>query len=134
MNRQRIQYVLLALTATLIFVFLIVQAERVNEDVHNQYRSDLRQLDGLNATLNENVLRAKLGLLTYYDPLNNTLNAIDQVRSRLGHIPSFIGEPGQQEISDALKTYDGLLTQQKDLVWHFETQNSVLKNSLSYFT
>src|SRR5258707_6067225 len=115
MNRQRIRYVLLALGAAVIFVVLSINAQRIDEDLHNRYRGDLRQLEGLHAVLNENVLRAKLGLLTYYDPLNKTLNQIDEARSRLGQAPAFVGEQGLREITASLAAYDQLLAKQRDL-------------------
>jgi signal transduction histidine kinase len=134
MTRQRIQYGLLALGAAVIFIVLFVHAQRIVEDEHNRYRTDLRQLEGLHAVLNENVLRAKLGLLTYYDPLNRTLSEIDDVRGRLGQVPAFVDEQGQREIGTSLADYDRLQAKKRDLVEHFKTQNSVLVNSLSYFT
>src|SRR4051812_8343268 len=116
MNRQRITYILLALGAAAIFVVLSIHAQRVDEDLHNRYRGDIRQLEGLHAVLNETVLRAKLGLLTYYDPLNQTLDVIDQVRGRLGQPPSFIGEQGQRQLRTSLTAYDQLLVKQRNLV------------------
>jgi signal transduction histidine kinase len=134
MNRQNIKNALLALGALIVFVVLSVQAQRINVDTHNQYRAGLRQLEGFHAVLNENVLRAKLGLLTFYDPLNKTLNTVNQLRDQLGHVPSFIGEQGQRDVQTLLQEYDKSLIDERNLVERFKTENAVLINSLSYFT
>src|SRR6185503_8157355 len=75
-----------------------------------------------------------LGLLTYFDPLNNTLDAMDKVRSNLGQIPGFVSEQEKQEVNASLAVYDKLITQKRNLIESFKTQNAVLVNSLSYFT
>src|SRR5258708_6852043 len=89
---QLIRYGLLVAGAAIVFIVLAVQSQLINEGVHNQYSSDLSELDRLQATLNEDILRARLGLLTYFDPLNNTLSDLDTVRARLGTVPAFIDE------------------------------------------
>ncbi len=134
MTFRHIKYGFLAVVVIAVFGFLSIQSQRVNEELYNQYRADLRQLEGLQASLNEDVLRARLGLLTYYDPLNTTLDELGAVRDRLGQIPAFIDEQGQRDIKSVLEAYDGLMTQKRDYIERFKTQNAVLINSLSYFT
>jgi signal transduction histidine kinase len=137
-NRKRmlqlIRYGLVVAGVAIVFIVLAVQSQLVNAGVHNQYSSDLSELDRLQATLNEDILRARLGLLTYFDPLNNTLSDLDTVRARLGTVPAFIDEQGQEDIAKSLETYDALMVQKRDLIERFKTNNAVLINSLSYFT
>ncbi|HSS98275.1 MAG TPA: DAHL domain-containing protein [Terriglobales bacterium] len=129
-----VQYGLVVAGVAIVFIVLSVQSQLVNEGVHNQYSSDLSELDRLQATLNEDILRARLGLLTYFDPLNNTLDELDAVRNRLGTVPNFIDEQGHQDIAKSLETYDGLMVQKRNYIESFKTNNAVLVNSLSYFT
>ena len=134
MTFQRWKYGALALAVTAIFMFLFMQSQRVDEQDHSRYRGELSQLESLHATLNESVLQVRLGLLTYFDPLNNTLDAMDKVRSNLGQIPGFVSEQEKQEVNASLAVYDKLIAQKRDLIESFKTQNAVLVNSLSYFT
>jgi signal transduction histidine kinase len=134
MTARHWKYVVQALVVIMIFAFLSLQSQRVNDEAHNQYRSDLRELEGLHATLNENVLQARLGLLTYFDPLNATLDEIDRVRLRLGQIPAYVSAQVSSEINAALQGYDQLLNENREFVERFKTHNAVLANSLSYFT
>jgi signal transduction histidine kinase len=134
MKSPRISYSILAAATVLVFIFLAVQSQLINEEQYNRYRADLRQLETLHATLNENVLQARLGLLTYFDPLNATLNDLDSIREQLGNIPAFVSDQGQAQITASLSTYDMLMAQKRDFIEDFKTQYAVLRNSLSYFT
>jgi signal transduction histidine kinase len=113
---------------------LFVRSQAVDNQAHSQYRSDLRLLDGLQATLNENILQAQLGILRFYDPINAVMDEIDEVESRLMNVPDFIGEQGQREILALIQTHHDLMADKAAAVEHFKTQNAVFLNSLSYFT
>jgi hypothetical protein len=83
---------MLAMASIVLLAVLFVRSQAVDNQVHSQYRSDLRLLDGLQATLNENILQAQLGILRFYDPINAIMDEIDDVESRLMNVPDFVGE------------------------------------------
>ena len=134
MKLRNVIAVWFAATVVAIFIFLFMQSQRINEELHSQYTSELRQLEGLHAVLNEDVLRVRLGLLSYLDPLNTTLSDLDIVRDRLGQLPAYIDEQGREAITGLLLDYDEFMASKRALVEDFISQNAVLRNSLSYFT
>ena len=134
MSKQRLLNIVLALSAGVLFCLLLIRSQQIDANQHSRYRSDLRQLEGLHATLNESVLQARLGLLSYYDPLNLAVAELGAVRNRLDQAPGFVDPQGVATIQASLAVYDDFMRQKQDLVERFKLQDAVLSNSLSYFT
>jgi PAS domain S-box-containing protein len=105
----------------------------MNSNQHNLYISDLRQINELDARLDEDILQARYGLLTHYDSIVNELNELKNSQKRLKKIPSFIDKREQREINQLLQAHIGLLQQKEELIEDFKSKNAIVKNSLSYF-
>ena len=133
MQFKRLRDVLLVLISVVILILLFIQTQSIDNTIHNQYSRDLRQLNELDAILNQNILKSRFELLTDYDPLVAELTKLNQVRSRLEQPPSFINQAGQAEMAQLLKVYDDSLNEKERLIEVFKSENSTLNNSLHYF-
>jgi class 3 adenylate cyclase len=125
--------ILLALVTVVIFGFLLVRVQGIDYKQHNDFTSYLRRVKELNATLNQDVIKSRYGLLTYYDPLANELSELNKLQNRLGRIPTFVEPRGQIEIKQSLQAQGKLLQEKEKLVERFKSQNATLRNSLYYF-
>ncbi|MCI0560479.1 MAG: GAF domain-containing protein, partial [Nitrososphaera sp.] len=133
MTFSRIRTILIALSAVILFIFLFVQIQVVDSERHNQYTSNLRRLNEIDAILNQDLLRLRFELLTHSDPLADELAEMDNLQSVLKQIPTYIDQEGQAEINQALAAYNEIFEQKKSLVEDFKSQNGILKNSLRFF-
>lgn len=117
----------------LLFVFLWVKSQTIDFDQHNRYILDLRQTQALDARINQNVLQASYGLLTYYDPIVNDLAEFKRIQTNLTQTPTFINQAGREELSQFLQTYIKVQQEKEHFIHRFQSENAILRNSLSYF-
>jgi PAS domain S-box-containing protein len=117
----------------LVLVILWVKSIAIDVERHNQYLAHLRQIQTLDARINQNVLQARDGLLNYYDPIVNDLAQIKQLQTDLQHTPSFVDEESRQELDRLLQTHISIWQQKEESILSFQSQNAVLINSLTYF-
>jgi signal transduction histidine kinase/CheY-like chemotaxis protein len=120
----------LALVGVLTWLFVQTQAPHLRE--HNQIVDQLGQLRELDARLNQDVLKARLGLLANYDPLVESLRRLKEVRQHLREGPLAIADAGQPDIDDRLKAYEDAVRQKEEKIEDFKLQNAVLRNSRAY--
>ncbi|NJN86636.1 MAG: PAS domain-containing protein [Leptolyngbyaceae cyanobacterium SL_7_1] len=113
-------------------LFFWIQSQAINFDQHSQYLAHLRQMQEIDARINQNVLLAKDGLLTYYDPIVQEITALEQLQVELSQPPSFINAQGQQELNQLLQIQAGTWREKEVLIQQFLSRNAVLRNSLSY--
>ncbi len=123
------------LLAGIILLLLIFgfKSQAINFNKHNLYSNDLRRIQELDARIERNVLQARDGLLNYYDPLVKDIAEIKQLQTELQEIPSFVDRQGREELSQMLKTSRELWQEKELSVQRFQSNNAILKNSLSYF-
>ena len=133
MQFKRLRDVLLVLISVIILMLLFIRTQSIDNTEHNQYSQNLRQLSELDAILNQNILKSRFELLTYYDPLVAEVTELHQVRDTLEQIPSFIDQEGHDELIQLLDEYDQILKEKEGLTEIFKSENSILKNSLRYF-
>ncbi len=119
--------IILALT------FLFLKARSIDVYQHDSFSSDLRQLTALDATLNQDILKSRFGLLSSYDRITNVLNTEKQVRDRLQKIPDFISDAGRAEIIKSVQVFSATLEEKERLIEVFKSKNSVINNSVRYF-
>jgi PAS domain S-box-containing protein len=117
----------------LVLVILWVKSIAIDVERHNQYLAHLRQIQTLDARINQNVLQARDGLLNYYDPIVNDLAQIKQLQTDLQHTPSFVDEESRQELDRLLQQHINIWEQKEESILSFQSQNAVLINSLTYF-
>jgi NTP pyrophosphatase (non-canonical NTP hydrolase) len=110
-----------------------VKTQTIDANVHDHFRSNLRQLKELDATLNKDVLKVRYGQLSSYDPLVTDVSALKLVYAALHTPPTFLDQKTQDEIAHWQAQYEGILKQKEALIERFKSQNAVFNNSLRYF-
>jgi methyl-accepting chemotaxis protein len=117
----------------LLLTYLFQNTQAVNAEEHTRLVDHLRQMKQLDTALTTEFLETRFGLLSSYDPLVGTLAELKekeaQFKKRLETLPA----AEKAEMARSLDEYAGLLAQKEDLIEQFKTQNSVLRNSLTYF-
>lgn len=108
-----IQNIVIALVAVVILTFVFVKIRAVNPAEHDRYNRDLLRLEQIDAILNQDVLKARQGLLLYYDPLVADLNGLKGLLKNLEKIPTFIDARGQVETKQRLKVYADVLKKKR---------------------
>ncbi len=117
----------------LVLVILWIKSLAIDVDRHNQYLAHLRQIQTLDARINQNVLQVRDGLLNNYDPIVNDLAQLQQLQTNLQQMPSFIDEQSYQELDRLLQKHIHIWQQKEESILRFQSQNAVLINSLTYF-
>ncbi len=130
MNRKLIVAGIVAALALL--TWLWVGARSIDPGEHGRYTSVLRELQRLDRTLNQDVLRARVQLINTYDPLVSTEREIRAARVRLTNAPSFVGGDAAAALTAEISDYGKSMTDKQALVESFKTRGAVLKNSLRY--
>jgi PAS domain S-box-containing protein len=132
MQRNQLTKILALLGAVVILAFLIGKSLAVNFEQHQQYRGAIVQQLEKDATINQNILKARYALLTSYDPLVITVREQSNLQQGLQQVPNFIGAGGTRTIQDLLSANKSLFEQKENSIEQFKSQNALLKNSLSY--
>ncbi|MES1026455.1 DAHL domain-containing protein [Gloeocapsa sp. BRSZ] len=100
---------------------------------HSDYLTLLRDSQAVDARLNQSVLEARLGQLSSYDLIVNKTAKLKQIQAKLQQIPSFVDPTERAALDQLLRRQRELLQAKEVLINQFNSQNAVLKNSLSYF-
>src|SRR5262245_10705480 len=115
-----------------LLVLLFVKTRMIDATAHDHFRSNLRQLKELDATLNQDVLKVRYGQLSSYDPLVADLSALKLVYATLRTTPTFLDQGTQSEIGHWQTKYEVGLKQKETLIERFKSQNAIFNNSLRY--
>ena len=110
--------------------YLYYQTQAIDLDMQNEVVPALRELKQLDAEWNTNILKARVGLLSNYDPVTTPLPHVRQLRERL--IRSVKMTHGGA-LEEALYGMENAFVDKEDLVEQFKSQNAVLQNSMRYF-
>jgi PAS domain S-box-containing protein len=139
--RQRQKYVQMFLAWSgyllpvmlLVLAFLWVKSLAIDVDRHNQYLAHLRQIQTLDARINQNILQVRDELLNNYDPIVNDLAQLKQLQIDLQQPPSFIDKYSDRELDRLLQKHINIWQQKEESILKFQSQNAILINSLTYF-
>lgn len=114
---------------------LFVKTQIHDMEAHNRLVSTLSELQAVDATLNQDVIRARYRLLVNYDPLVESIEKSDRLLRRLrsAQHDNHDRKARYAEIEAKLEHLTDSLKQKADLVEYFKSDNAVLKNSLSYY-
>ncbi|MBX7222765.1 MAG: hypothetical protein K1Y36_22645 [Blastocatellia bacterium] len=116
-----------------IFGFLIYKSWAVDHYQHNQYFADIRQTRTLDFELNQDVLKARYGMLTFYDVLDRSISAQKRIFRRLETIPRFVPAEGKAQLKQGWEEFRRSAQEKAQLVEELKTANAVLRNSTAYF-
>ncbi|MFN7972646.1 MAG: DAHL domain-containing protein [Acidobacteriota bacterium] len=130
MSWRRQAAVLATLLIALTYLFTRTRALDVKR--YEGLTDAFRQLSQLDSRLNEEILRVRYGLRRDFDGVAATVNSVERI---LGYLDaSFKGnEPGSAEVRDALAKYRSALNEKRTMVEDFESEYSILRNSVDYF-
>jgi hypothetical protein len=133
MQLSGVRNLLMVTSGVILFSVLFIKAQAIDFPQHNRYFASLRRINELDARINQNVLQARYGLLTYYDPIVNELKDLQDLQERLKQTPTFINQQGKMEIHQLLQAHVEVLQPKEQLIEDFKSKNAILRNSLSYF-
>lgn len=117
----------------LVLGILWVKSQELDVKRHDRYLANLRHMQTLDARINQNVLQARDGLITYYDPIVNDLAKLKQLQTDLKQIPNFVDSEGRKELDRFLQDHINIWQKKEETIWRFQSQNAILLNSLTYF-
>jgi len=112
--------------------FLYIQAQAVAPEQHTRVIDNLRQLRQLDATLNQDMLKVRFGLLRHYDPLVDTSRELATVQAQLIGALRQQGVSEQSTIERNLHTVADVLDEKEVLLEKLKSQAAILKNSLRF--
>lgn len=135
MNISLIRQIILWLCLVVLSAVLFAKTQVHNMESHNQLVNTLGELQAVDATLNQDVIRARYRLLVNYDPLVEAIVKSDRLLQQLQQTQHHDhgGEPRSAEIDEKLQHLANTLKQKSTIVEYFKSDNAVLKNSLSYY-
>ncbi|MBU1053611.1 MAG: diguanylate cyclase [Proteobacteria bacterium] len=113
--------------------YLFQQSKMVDINEHDRYINILRKLQQLDVALNENILKARYVYMINYDPLVENINRLKKTSQLLSDIPSFVSKDKQDKIRILNGGYIKLLAEKETANERFKSENSILRNSLSFF-
>ncbi len=125
---------ILVVTLLILVAFVAVYAQRRGYSAleHEQFQAGLWRLKHLDATFNEDLLRARFSLLESYDSFQHDLGEMDRLAAELRQPPRFVGDAGRAEIGRAAETLGALLRERRQLLEHFKSRNAIQANSRRY--
>lgn len=132
MNASLIKNGTIALLGFSLFAFFFVKSQAIDFDRHNLYLSDLRLINEIDARIDRNILQARYGLITSYDPITEDLKKLDLTLERLQKTPDFLDASSQTKLQELLANYTKLLREKERLIEDFNAANALVKNSLAY--
>ncbi len=133
-SRSLCRYVLVWVGFAIVLMVLWNKVNILDIRQHDRYLTLLRQSQAVDAGLNQSVLEARLGQLSSYDPIVTKTANLKQIRAKLKQIPSFVDFTEQATLYQLLRRQQELLQAKEALINQFNSQNAVLKNSLSYLS
>jgi len=122
-----------AIVALAALVLFYVKTNRIVSAEHERFDRSLRRLHQLDATMNQDVLKARFRLLNDYDGFPDAINELKRTAGSLAAIPSFIPDAGRKSMGQKVDELSLLLGQKEQLLESFKSQNAVLNNSLDNF-
>jgi signal transduction histidine kinase/DNA-binding response OmpR family regulator len=123
----------IAASLAVAFIFLLAKTQGVDHAAHDQFNADLRRLKELDATINQDVLKSRYEMLSYYDPFVSETGEARKLRTDM-KVSALASGPGKAEITTALESYSDVSAAREGLIEKFKSRNAVLKNSLRYLT
>lgn len=121
------------LTLTAIVLAVAAAGRDPGREVHEAVMLNLRAVDVNHASLQRDVLRARAGLLSSYDPLVSSVVNLRQTTTELNRLfsrPQFVHDLKLNQLVDQLR--DGVDLDER-LVEEFKTRNALLQNSIGVF-
>ena len=124
-------HVHLGIVLVVVLVFLYFKTNQIVFAEHVRFDESLDRLRQLDATLNQDVLKARFRTLGDDAGFQEQINEQKQIAGNLAP-PSFIPESGRRLIRQKVNELSELLAQRAELLERFKSQNAVLNDALTY--
>ena len=124
---------LLGAAVLALFAHLYTKSSGVQFAEHDRYDRGIQRLKQLDTAFNVDVLKARFRLLNNYDGFAEQLRESAETAKDLRRVPEFVGPAGRARLELTLADFSRLLAEKQEGIEDFKTQNSVVRNSLSYF-
>jgi class 3 adenylate cyclase len=124
--------IIVTILGFILFFFLLIHSTQFKFQSHSFYLSHLRQLNELDARINEGILQLKTGVLKNYDPIVYYLKLHNDTVKELKLIPKSLNEGEYNTVEKLLKNYINIFAQKTESIERFKTENALVKNSLAY--
>ena len=125
--------VVIALLLLVALVAFYTQRRGYSDQEHERFQAGLWRLKHLDATFNEDLLRARFSLLESYDGFQRYLQEMDRLTAGLRHPPRFVSDEGRASIGQAAETFGALQRERRQLLERFKSRNAIQANSRRYF-
>lgn len=135
MNLSLIRQIIVWLCLVVLSAILFVKTQVHDMETHNRLINTLGELQAVDATLNQDVIRARYRLLVNYDTLVEAVDKSERLLGKLQQTQHHDHDNGSRltEINEKLQRLADTLKQKSAVVEYFKSDNAVLKNSLSYY-
>ena len=120
--------------AVAVLVFLFSQSLATDADRHYWITERLREIKRTDAELNQNILKARHGLLPNYDSLVAGLTRLRALQAGLEHGSPALSGKEQQTAAAAGEALAQAVALKEQLVEDVKSANAVLNNSVRYLT
>ncbi|AOY83433.1 ATP-binding protein [Moorena producens JHB] len=132
MNKTQLLKLLNTLAAIILLAFLVRKSLPINLEEHQQYQNTLNQQKEIDVILNQDIIKSRYDILTYYDPFVKHLSQLKDTQNSLKIIPTFINQDGSKKLTKILQKKLEIINQKEKLIERLKFQNAILHNSLSY--
>src|SRR5690349_121736 len=127
------KHFLIGLGAVVALVVLYGRTNRIVTEEHERFDRGLRHIRQVDATLNQDVLKARFHQLSDYDEFSQQLNELKTSLEDLRFVPRFTDEQERVALGTQAEQLAQLVEEKRQLLEKFKSQNAVFNNSLSYF-
>ena len=129
-----LQQLVVGILALFALTFLYSKAQTVDAPRHVQILNHLREFKQVNASLKEELLKSRYGLVDQYDGINREMAHLRWLYERFDEELHALPAPdGGKGIERSLVDLGALLHRRAPMIEQFKSQNAILKNSLNYF-
>ena len=133
MNRQLVRLGLITLVLAGVLTFLFVRTQNSPLRNHSDTLDLLREIEHVNAKLNEDLLSLNSQLLQHYDSIETAQQRLTFLVQQLIAGKGRIYGMGDQEIDRKVNMLQSMVVEKGEILERFKTQHAIFQNSLSYF-
>ncbi len=119
--------------AVILLSVSFVYSRGANFKQHNAVMDRLRQLKQLDATLNQDLLKLRFGLLMHYDSIPHHVEHLRALIGGLKEGSAAIYGKTEAAIDEQVLGLERLLARKEAVIEQFPAENATLNNSLRYF-
>lgn len=104
----------------------------VNPDTHRKVDLALRDMRGLDRTINQDVLRARYRLIASYHPVLTSYRRLEELENSISRVPPYLDPNTAAAYGEALSDYRRAITQKQRTIEAFKYRSADLNVLLNY--